>query len=42
MFCIVLALKNLELPLARSLNYPDEALCFRLISHLGKSILGLG
>jgi hypothetical protein len=42
MFCVVLALKNLEFPLTRSLNCWDEALCFGLISHLGKGVLGLG
>ena len=42
MLCVVLALKHLELPLSRSLNYWDEALCFGLLSHLGKGILGLG
>jgi hypothetical protein len=40
--CVVLALQSLEPPLARSLNYWDEALVFWLISHLGKSILGFG
>lgn len=40
--CVVLALQSLEPPLGRSLNYWDEALCFWLISHLGKSILGFG
>jgi hypothetical protein len=40
--CMVLALQSLEAPLGRSLNYWDEALVFWLISHLGKSILGLG
>ena len=40
--CVVLALQSLEPPLGRSLNYWDEALCFWLISHLGKGILGMG
>jgi hypothetical protein len=39
---VVLALQSRELPLARSLNHWDEALCFGLISHLGKSLLGIG
>jgi hypothetical protein len=40
LLCVVLALNNLERPLARTLNYWDEALCFWLISHFGKSLLG--
>jgi hypothetical protein len=40
--CVVLALQSLEPPLGRSLNYWDEAVLFWLISHFGKSILGLG
>jgi hypothetical protein len=38
---VVLALQCRELPLARSLNHWDEALCFGLISHLGKGLLGI-
>jgi hypothetical protein len=38
----VIALRSRELPLARSLNYWDEALCFGLISHLSNGLLGLG
>jgi hypothetical protein len=40
--CVVLGLQARELPLGRTLSYWDEAICFWLISHLGKGILGLG
>jgi hypothetical protein len=39
---VLLALQCREIPLARSLNHWDEALCFGLISHLGKGLLGIG
>jgi hypothetical protein len=39
MLCVVLGLTRFELPFSRSLNYWDEALCFGLLSHLGKGIL---
>jgi hypothetical protein len=40
--CVVLGLQAREYPLGGTLNYWDEAVCFWLISHLGKSILGFG